>query len=95
MKKKNVFLTFMLLIIISSYSGIEYEKHIKVISYNIWNGFEWGKLPSEQPTAFMERIDYILPSTNLADQSTNAYISNGADNWFLSDHYPVIAYFKL
>ncbi|MEN8203225.1 MAG: endonuclease/exonuclease/phosphatase family protein [Bacteroidota bacterium] len=49
---------------------------------------------SEQLDARMERIDYILVSESMAPDCVNAKICNGADNWDLSDHYPVIADFS-
>ncbi len=36
------------------------------------------------------RIDYILVSPVLAKKCTGAWIFNGAGNYYLSDHYPVM-----
>jgi exodeoxyribonuclease-3 len=42
----------------------------------------------------MERIDYILLSPELAKKCISAEVGNKADNWYLSDHYPVITEIK-
>jgi len=42
-----------------------------------------------------QRIDYIMASPELAINCINAKVCNGEENYFLSDHYPVIAEFKL
>ncbi len=49
----------------------------------------------EQLRARLERIDYILVSAELDANCTNAEVCNGEDNWYLSDHYPVFAEFRL
>uniref|UniRef100_UPI0032165E5A sialate O-acetylesterase n=1 Tax=uncultured Draconibacterium sp. TaxID=1573823 RepID=UPI0032165E5A len=49
---------------------------------------------NEQLMSRMERIDYILVSPGLSTKCVNAKVCNGADNWLLSDHYPVIAEFE-
>jgi endonuclease/exonuclease/phosphatase family metal-dependent hydrolase len=41
-----------------------------------------------------ERIDYVLVSPELSTKCTAAKVCNGEENYFLSDHYPVIATFK-
>jgi endonuclease/exonuclease/phosphatase family metal-dependent hydrolase len=41
----------------------------------------------------MERIDYIMVSPALFIKCLDARVCNGEDNYFLSDHYPVIAEF--
>jgi len=41
------------------------------------------------------RIDYILTSPELAKKCTYARVLNGAHTFYLSDHYPVMAEFKL
>ena len=41
----------------------------------------------------LKRIDYIMASPSLANKCANAEICNGKENYFLSDHYPVIATF--
>jgi len=51
------------------------------------------KLALKQAATYMERIDYILASPQLAPQCIKAQVCNGKENWFLSDHYPVIAEF--
>lgn len=43
----------------------------------------------------LERIDYILLTEDLAEKCTSARVLNGKENWFLSDHYPVMADFKI
>jgi len=43
----------------------------------------------------LERIDYILVSPELNTKCVNAKVCNGEENWYLSDHYPVIADFNL
>jgi len=49
----------------------------------------------EQIASRMERIDYILVSPMLAGKCVKAKVCNGEENWYLSDHYPVVAEFKL
>ena len=44
--------------------------------------------------ARLERIDFILASPALAQQCTSARVCNGAENAYLSDHYPVLATFR-
>jgi endonuclease/exonuclease/phosphatase family metal-dependent hydrolase len=39
------------------------------------------------------RIDYIMVSPELADKCIDAKVCNGEENYYLSDHYPVIAEF--
>lgn len=41
----------------------------------------------------LERIDYILVSAEIAPKCVGAKVCNGEENWYLSDHYPVIAEF--
>lgn len=48
-----------------------------------------------QSRDFLERIDYIFVSPDLAKNCVNAKVCNGKENWFLSDHYPVVAEFTL
>ena len=43
----------------------------------------------------LERIDYILLSPELAKNSSDAKVGNTKENWYLSDHYPVIAEIKI
>ncbi len=50
---------------------------------------------TEQLVSRLERIDYILVSPSLKEKCIDAKINNGAENWFLSDHYPVQAKFIL
>jgi len=45
--------------------------------------------------ARLERIDYILLSEDLMRKCQSARVLNGKENWFLSDHYPVMADFIL
>ena len=47
----------------------------------------------QELTDRLERIDYIMASPSLANKCSNAEICNGNENYFLSDHYPVIATF--
>ena len=49
----------------------------------------------EQLVSRLERIDYILVSPDLAKKCISAKVCNGEENWFLSDHYPVVAEFKI
>jgi len=42
-----------------------------------------------------ERIDYIMASPDLAAKCIKANVCNGKENYYLSDHYPVVAEFKL
>ncbi|WP_163325405.1 endonuclease/exonuclease/phosphatase family protein [Draconibacterium mangrovi] len=48
----------------------------------------------DQVLSRMERIDYILVSPQLETQCVSAKVCNGEENWYLSDHYPVITEFK-
>lgn len=50
---------------------------------------------TEQLISRLERIDYILVSSEWATCCINARVCNGKENWFLSDHYPVVAEFRL
>ncbi len=50
---------------------------------------------TEQLVSRLERIDYILVSPALKLKCFDAKVSNGEENWFLSDHYPVQAKFIL
>ena len=49
----------------------------------------------EELISRFERIDYILVSPELAKKCNNAKVCNGKENWYLSDHYPVMAEFNL
>lgn len=52
-----------------------------------------GKINNEdehQLVERLERIDYILLSPQLAKNCLSARIANQKNNWYLSDHYPVI-----
>jgi endonuclease/exonuclease/phosphatase family metal-dependent hydrolase len=42
-----------------------------------------------------ERIDYILVSPEMAKKCVVSKVYNGKENWYLSDHYPVMAEFDL
>ena len=56
-----------------------------------------GKVNQESNTQLvsrLERIDYILVSLEMRIRCTNANVCNGEQNWFLSDHYPVLAEFE-
>ncbi len=50
---------------------------------------------TEQLISRIERIDYIMVSSELLKKSLGAQVHNGQENWFLSDHYPVSATFYL
>jgi len=49
----------------------------------------------EQLSSRLERIDYILVSPELNTKCISAKVCNSEENWYLSDHYPVIAEFDL
>lgn len=49
----------------------------------------------EKLVSRLERIDYILASPALSIKCTDARVCNGKENHYLSDHYPVMAEFKL
>ena len=51
-------------------------------------------LTAEEMAKTKHRIDFILTSPDLATKCTGAWIFNGAENYYLSDHYPVMAEFK-
>jgi len=42
-----------------------------------------------------QRIDYIMASPDLATKCLKAKVCNGKENYYLSDHYPVVAEFDL
>lgn len=50
---------------------------------------------TEQLVSRLERIDYILASPEMKEKCIDAKVFNGEENWFLSDHYPVLAKFIL
>ncbi len=52
-------------------------------------------LSAEEMKITRSRIDYILASSPLATKCINAKIFNGDENYYLSDHYPVMAEFEL
>jgi len=54
-----------------------------------------NKESEEQLESRMVRIDYILVSEELMPKCTAAKVHIGKENWYLSDHYPVSATFKL
>jgi exodeoxyribonuclease-3 len=49
----------------------------------------------EKLVSRLERIDYILASPELSVKCMSAKICNGQENYYLSDHYPVMADFDL
>lgn len=49
----------------------------------------------EELKARSQRIDYIMVSPELATKCINAKVCNGKENYYLSDHYPVVAEFDL
>ncbi len=55
--------------------------------------FEKQKGSGRHPNS--TRVDYILTSQLLRNSCTNAWVCNGPDTFYLSDHYPVIAEFEL
>ena len=50
-------------------------------------------LTAEEMDITKHRIDFILVSPELATKCTGAWIYNGPENYYLSDHYPVMAKF--
>ncbi|MGQ7869106.1 endonuclease/exonuclease/phosphatase family protein [Sunxiuqinia sp. sy24] len=57
-----------------------------------------GVVNNESPDeldARLERIDYILVSPEMEEQCIDAWVANGKPNWKLSDHYPVVAIFRV
>ncbi len=53
-----------------------------------------NKETEEELLARLERIDYIMVSATLRKKCISAKVCNGKENWFLSDHYPVVAVFQ-
>jgi len=51
-------------------------------------------LTAEEMKKTRHRIDFILVSPELTTKCSGAWIFNGPDNYYLSDHYPVMAEFK-
>ncbi len=51
-------------------------------------------LTTEEMEKTKHRIDFILVSPELAQKCTGAWIFNGPENYYLSDHYPVMAEFE-
>ncbi len=49
---------------------------------------------NEELIRIMERIDFILVSPEFATKCHSARVCNGPENYYLSDHYPVVAEFK-
>lgn len=49
----------------------------------------------EQLLSRAQRIDYIMVSPKLANSCLKARVGNGKENYYLSDHYPVVAEFDL
>ena len=49
----------------------------------------------EQLETRLERIDFMMVSPELGKNCVNAKVYNGEDNWYLSDHYPVMAEFVI
>lgn len=43
----------------------------------------------------LERVDYILASPEMSNRCITSKVYNRKSNWFLSDHYPVMALFDL
>lgn len=43
----------------------------------------------------LERIDYIFSSHELAKKCILSTVFNGKSNWYLSDHYPVVAIYEM
>lgn len=55
----------------------------------------WEKEPELGRYGSPNRVDYIMASPKLATKCTYARTLNGAQNYYLSDHYPVMAIFDL
>lgn len=53
-----------------------------------------SKETAEELEARLNRIDYIMVSDALVLKCTGSSVHNGAENWMLSDHYPVSASFS-
>lgn len=51
--------------------------------------------PNQKLMERMERIDYILASSELFRKCISSKVCNEEANWYLSDHYPVVAVFDL
>ncbi|MBT4400035.1 MAG: hypothetical protein HOD37_11185 [Bacteroidetes bacterium] len=51
-------------------------------------------LSTEEMKKTKHRIDFILLSPELAQKCTGAWIYNGQENYYLSDHYPVMVELK-
>lgn len=49
----------------------------------------------EELIARAQRIDFIMVSPELAQKCIDAKVCNGKENYYLSDHYPVVAEFDL
>jgi len=49
----------------------------------------------EEVVRTRQRLDYILATPAMAHACTHAFIANGAETGYFSDHYPVIADFML
>lgn len=49
----------------------------------------------EELLARSGRIDYIMASPDLATKCIDAKVCNGKENYYLSDHYPVVAEFEI
>lgn len=43
----------------------------------------------------LERVDYILASPEMSKKCKSSNVCNGKPNWYLSDHYPVMAIFDM
>ena len=56
---------------------------------------EVNKETNEELIARMVRIDYVMVSPELSKFCVDAKVKNGEENHLLSDHYPVIAEFKI
>ena len=57
-----------------------------------------GEVNNETKEELLERarrIDFIMVSPELAARCINAKVCNGKENYYLSDHYPVIAEFEI
>ncbi len=84
----SAFLSFPLIDVVQKYT-YELDERISCPTQIV------EKEKNEEKPSNSSRIDYILVSPFLANICTNAKVSNGEATYYLSDHYPVIAEFKI
>lgn len=151
MKKSSLLVLIVLVFVDFAPAQIPERSNLRIMTYNIWNGFDWGKdsirkestiewiksqkpdvlalqelcnyteeklkedalkwghqhvqllktegyptaLTSNRPISLKERIDYILASPELALWCKKVEIFNQEETHMLSDHYPMMAEFKI